>query len=288
MTESIVILAGGASSRMKKPDAQTTLNAQLTKQSNRIEKGLIEVLGPGKSLVYFLLQNIRVAGFKKVYFVVGNQSQRFQKQFENHPDFKMLKTFFAIQHIPKSRTKPLGTADALFQVMEQFPELKEQSFLVCNSDNLYSIFALKALKNCQHNNAFAAYDRDHLLYPQEKLAGFAIAALDQNQVLIDILEKPNVDQLETFKDSSGKIRVSMNLFKFEGKSIFPHLKACPINLQRDEKELPTALKNMIKKQNISVFGVSIQEHVPDLSSKADILSFQNYIKHNENPQHYDD
>ena len=43
---------------------------------------------------------------------------------------------FAIQKIPDNRVKPLGTADAVQQGLEQFPEWEGSKFTVCNSDNL--------------------------------------------------------------------------------------------------------------------------------------------------------
>ena len=51
---------------------------------------------------------------------------------------------------------------------------------------------------------------------------------------------------------------------------------CPANPVRDEKELPTALMNMIE-DNIAVLGIPIAEHVPDLTSKNDIAQLEKYF-----------
>ena len=43
----------------------------------------------------------------------------------------------------RGRVKPSGTADALFQALFQFKELRSKDFCVCNSDNLYSVSAFE-------------------------------------------------------------------------------------------------------------------------------------------------
>ena len=64
---------------------------------------------------------------------------------------------FAIQEIPNDRLKPLGTSDAVYQTMKQIPKLKQSSFCVCNSDNLYSVNAFNLIKNNEYTNAFLAF-----------------------------------------------------------------------------------------------------------------------------------
>jgi len=72
--------------------------------------------------------------------------------------------------------------------------------------------------------------------------------------------------------------VSMNIFKLYGKDIYSFLKNCPVNLERDEKELPTAVLNFCKAKPKSVKGLMFNEHVPDLTSKEDIAIFKKYIE----------
>ena len=52
----------------------------------------------------------------------------------------------------------MGTADALFQLMNQHIELKKKRFIVCNSDNLYSTRAIKLLLNETNYNSMIAYN----------------------------------------------------------------------------------------------------------------------------------
>ena len=273
MTENIIILAGGASSRMKKSVDQN-LSPEKVAQANQLSKGLIE-LG-GKPFLSYLLDNILQAGFKNVYIITGENSQMFRRAFENNPDFVDLNIQFATQYIPDGREKPYGTADALYQCLEQYPNLKEDTFCVCNSDNLYSLKALKNFKNTNLHQAILAYDIDHLKYPKEKIARFAVMKFDDDYNLTTIVEKPEPDKIVDYTDAHRKIRVSMNIFLFDGKSFFKYLESCPAHPVRDEKELPTALMNMIE-DNIKVMGIPIAEHVPDLTSKNDIAILENYL-----------
>ena len=273
MTENIIILAGGASSRMKKSVDQN-LSPEKVAQANQLSKGLIE-LG-GKPFLSYLLDNILQAGFKNVYIITGENSQMFRRAFENNPEFVDLNIQFATQYIPEGREKPYGTADALYQCIEQYPNLKEDTFCVCNSDNLYSLNALKNLKNANSHQAILAYDIDHLKYPKERIARFAVMKFDDDYNLTTIVEKPEPDKIVDYTDAHQKIRVSMNIFLFDGKSFFKYLENCPAHPVRDEKELPTALMNMIE-DNIKVMGIPIAEHVPDLTSKNDIAILENYF-----------
>ena len=95
--------------------------------------------------------------------------------------------------------------------------------------------------------------------------------------LIEIVEKPKTSKIQNYKDTLQKIRVSMNIFLFEGQYFYKYLKSCAPNPDRNEKELPTALMNMIN-DGISVKGIPIAEHVPDLTSKKDIFELDRYLK----------
>jgi hypothetical protein len=64
----------------------------------------------------------------------------------------------------------------------------------------------------------------------------------------------------------------MNCWKFLYDQIFPYLETCPENPIRKEKEIPTAVLNMVKDHQNSLFAIPIKEHVPDLTSKDDISS----------------
>jgi NDP-sugar pyrophosphorylase family protein len=281
MHDNLIILAGGASSRMKKEVVLNNLTEEEIAQANERSKGLIGVGPNGRPLLDYLLLNAKKAGYKKCIIIIGEQGELFKEFYGNQDknnDFHGLNISFAVQYIPKDRVKPFGTADALFQAVEQYPEMNSQSYSVCNSDNLYSTAALLALRETNSPNAFIGYDRDALDFPSERISRFAIAKLDANNQLLDILEKPTAEDLENYKDSEGKLRVSMNAFKFNGAMVYPYLKNCPAHPERDEKELPTVLLNAIKENPNTTLGIPFSEHVPDLTAKEDIAEVKEYLK----------
>jgi NDP-sugar pyrophosphorylase family protein len=280
MHDNLIILAGGASSRMKKQVTACDLSEEEIAQSNERSKGLIGVGPNGRPLLDYLLLNAKKAGYKYIYIIIGEQGDLFKEFYgskNKNNDFHDLTISFAIQYIPEGRVKPYGTADALFQAVEQYPELNTQSYTVCNSDNLYSDKALFALRETESPNAFISYDRDALEFPLERISRFAIAKLDENNNLLDILEKPTADVLDSYRDAEGILRVSMNAFKFDGATLYPYLKNCPVHSERDEKELPTVLLNSLKKDGNSALGIPFSEHVPDLTAKEDIAEVKAYL-----------
>ncbi|MDA9906974.1 sugar phosphate nucleotidyltransferase [Flavobacteriaceae bacterium] len=283
MNKNIIILAGGASSRMKNSMISKNLSEEELKNANTRSKALLEFGNAKRPILDFLLLNAEKAGYKKVVIVIGEQGALFKeyygKQLKDN-SFKGLSISYAIQYITKERDKPFGTADALFQALTQFPELQHEAFTVCNSDNLYSVAALQALLTCKDANAFINYDRDALLFPMEKIERFALTLVDENSQLEAIIEKPSKNEVSNYKDVKGRYRVSMNVFKFTGTEIYSFLKNCPIDPKRNEKELPTAILNMINESKSYLRGISFAEHVPDLTSKEDIAIMKDYIAKN--------
>ncbi|WP_108870284.1 sugar phosphate nucleotidyltransferase [Aquimarina aquimarini] len=280
MHTNLVILAGGASSRMKKQTSLTELTDKEIAQANKRSKGLIGVGPNGRPLMDYLLYNIKLAGYKNIYIVISEQGELFKEFYGNknkNNDFHGLNISYAIQYIPKGRVKPLGTADALFQAVEQYPELNTDCYTVCNSDNLYSYEALNSLRTTVSTNALISYDRDAMEFPTERISRFALAKLDVADHLLDIIEKPSTNESDKYKDKDGKLRVSMNAFKLHGTTVYPYLKNCPIHPQRDEKELPTVLLNMLQDHPKNMIGIPLSEHVPDLTAKDDIVIVKKYL-----------
>lgn len=285
MHNNLIILAGGASSRMKQPASATQLSTEEELQANQRTKGLIGIGSEKRPLLDFLLNNAKKAGYKNIYFIVSKNNILFREFYgekDRDNDFNGLLISYAVQHIPEGRDKPYGTADALWQCLKQYPELIEESFSVCNSDNIYSVRALEAMRMLYDLNGFVSYDRDSLEFSMQKISRFALARLNEKNYLVDIIEKPDYTAVEKYRGKDGKLRVSMNLFKFTGNYIFPFVRDCPVNIQRNEKELQTAILNMLEKYPGTMKGVDIAEHVPDLTTKDDITIIKEYIL-----KHYD-
>ncbi len=267
---------------MKKSQANAHLSEQEINQANVQSKALIGLGKSNRPILDYLLLNAEKAGYRNVYLVIGEKGTQFKEYYSNSEKNTFIKfqISFATQFIPAGRTKPLGTADALLQALEQFPHLQDETFTVCNSDNLYSVNAFLALQKNNDANAFISYDRDGLLFSMNRISRFALVLLDSENFLKKIVEKPSEENIEQYKDVKGKFRVSMNIFKLDGNDIYPFLKYCPTHLERNEKELPTAILNMCRVLPKSMRGIPFYEHVPDLTSKEDIVIVKKYIEDN--------
>jgi glucose-1-phosphate adenylyltransferase len=276
MSNALIILAAGASSRMK--ESLNDSAEYTTDGSSHITSKALITLGDGnKPLLDYLLLNATKAGYKDIYLVVGEAAIDFKEHYRYNPNFATLSISFATQYVPKDRSKPLGTADAVLQTLDQYPELQQRIFSVCNADNLYSVQGLKALRLSTSPQAFISYNRDGLQFTTARISAFALTLLDDENYLLHIVEKPNRSELESFRQQDGCFRVSMNLWKLEGAKIYPYLKNCPFNPERNEKELPTAVLNLIKEYPKSVLAIPFDEHVPDLTTKDDIERLKKYI-----------
>ena len=275
MTNTIVILAAGMSSRMKK-STDSSIGSTKADEANKKSKSLITF--GNKPFIFFLLENIVDAGFQNVIMVVGQDYEDFKNEMDKFPNISKINIEYAIQSIPENSVKAFGTADAVYQTMNQIDKLKNKSFCVCNSDNLYSRKSLKLIRENSYDNAVLAYDRDSLNFPKDRVSSFSILMTNSEFNLVNFIEKPTQEQVEQNLDDNGKIRVSMNIFKFDGSQAFEFIKSCPVNPLRNEKELPSAIVNMISQDSLYMKGIPIAEHVPDLTSKSDIQIIQKLIE----------
>ncbi len=139
MTNKLIILAGGASSRMKNSLAVEGLSEEEIRNANVESKALIQVGEVKRPVLDYLLMNAELAGFQHIYLVVGEKSESFQSYYGSKRagnQFRTMEISYATQIIPNGRKKPYGTADAVTQTLEQYPELQLETFCVCNCDNL--------------------------------------------------------------------------------------------------------------------------------------------------------
>ncbi|GLU42438.1 dTDP-glucose pyrophosphorylase [Muricauda sp. NBRC 101325] len=239
-------------------------------------KSLIPVGENGKPFLYYLTKNAVAAGYENLYLITSPENGAFQDLMESGGLPEQLNVFIAKQFVPEGREKPLGTADALQQCLDQFPELKKSTFTVCNGDNLYSVGALKDLRDERKaDNALISYASSGFDFTEERIAKFALMDISEEGFLQQIVEKPEMSELPNYKDAQGELRVSMNIFSFYGEEIYPYLENCPIDPVRNEKELPKAVGVLVAEQPKSVLCIPRSEHIPDLTDANDIQLFKN-------------
>lgn len=273
-----MILAAGMSSRMKKEvTGVSPAVGKLVAEANQKPKAMIGLGKAGRPFMDYLLFHAAKAGYREALLVI-NERDGFTEPYYAGRELWGLKLSFARQEIPSGRKKPLGTADAVLQGMLVKPDWAGGRFTVCNSDNLYSVEVLGKLLEDTHLCAMIDYDRDALGVEAERVKAFAVIWKDEEGYLMDIVEKPGPAEIEKARDSNGRVGVSMNIFRLDYDAVLPMLKACPLHPQRQEKELPTALKMLLKNNPQAIFTIPVAEPVPDLTSKGDLLKVQTYLE----------
>lgn len=278
----LAILAGGISSRMKRPaEADIKVDQSLVNDANLKAKSMIGVGNGGRPFLDYLLYNAKKAGYGDILIVIGEKDDSIRDYYgkeDRDNDFYGMRISYAVQRIPPGKEKPIGTADALYQGLNSRGDWRGTRFTVCNSDNLYSVNALKMMTRYEYKNAMIDYDREALRFERSRIERFAVTAKDDDGFLIDIIEKPSASRIESMKGKNGFIGVSMNIFEFQYDMIHPFLEKVPFDPVRNEKELPTAVKMMVDAHPKSMFAYPLSEHVPDLTSKSDILPVKEYLE----------
>lgn len=276
---SIVILAGGISSRMKRSAKSAVgIEDSLAKEAAQKPKSMISVGTERRPFLDYLLYNVQAGGYREVVLLIGQDDRAIREYYDGvkkPPVLSSLNITFVVQPIPAGRSKPLGTADALQRSLEARPDWKSKQLTVCNSDNLYSIETLKLLLASTDRNALIDYDFKGLRFPKERILQFAVLKKDSEGYLKDILEKPTEDQLQELGESWG---VSMNIFRFTYDDILQYLDAVPLHPVRNEKELPGAVRMMVRTSPKAVKAYRRAEYVPDLTAAEDIPQVQQFIR----------
>lgn len=276
----LLIMAGGMSSRMKKVEGSEKLDSALVQQANTLPKGMIGVGKDGRPFMDYLIYNAYKAGYDEVLILKNPKddvTKPYYDKLETDGKTWGMKFLYATQTISPDREKPAGTADAIQQALEQTPQWKGERFTVCNSDNLYSVNVLKLLSENPVQNAVVSYESIALGVEPERVKSFAVIKADADNYLIEIIEKPNEEQIESARDSKGKIGVNMNVFHFNYDDILEYVRKEPFNPIRNERELPTAVMKMASENPKKVVTIAVEENVPDLTSKGDISIVQKYL-----------
>lgn len=277
-----VVLAGGISSRMKHAvGGSPALDPELLEDARARAKAMIRV-GPGRRpFLDFCLSNIARAGYSEVVVVTGQRDTSITDYYERDghgADFPGLSISYVVQRIPEGGEKPLGTADALLGVIDARPGWRGRKLTVCNSDNLYSVGALAALLADAHRNALIDYERDALGFPPERTSQFAVITAGADGFVRDIVEKPGPAEIAAAASPTGRIGVSMNVFRLSCDDILPCLRSVPLHGERREKELPLAVRMLAADRPGSVFAIPRSERVPDLTQVDDIPGVSDFLQ----------
>ena len=281
MQKRLLILAGGMSSRMKKQlTDDSTLSQETLAQANALPKGMIRLGKQQRPFLDYLLYNAAKAGVEEVLLLLNPNDESTQVYFENQQSLGKtwgMNIIFARQVIPEGRIKPLGTADAVEQALAQQTHWQNGLFIVCNSDNIYPVAVIKMLLDTEGN---AMIDFDSAGISEAQVRNCAIIKKNETDFLTDLLEKPNDEEWTIIKNTMPRIGISWNIFQLVAEQALPFLQKTPLHPTRLEKELPNAVRLMIKEIPNVMLAIPVSETIPDLTSKADILEVQHFLDQN--------
>ncbi|CAG0993680.1 hypothetical protein ANRL2_03397 [Anaerolineae bacterium] len=276
-----MILAGGLSSRMAATASQFGApDAVTSAQIARGGKTMVGVDPAGRPLISYLTWNAASAGYAQVVLLLGGRNAALREYIEERSaagEFPGIRWTFATQPVPEGRSKPLGTADALDHALRAVPEWSGHAFTVCNGDNLYSPRAFRLMAECEAPHALIDYDRSALRFDEERIRSFAVLVKDAAGYLQEIIEKPGEAGLARAREASGRVGVSMNIFRFSYDAILPVLRSLPLHPVRGEKELPAAVEALLRADPHAVRALPLAEHVPDLTGVHDIGVLRDYL-----------
>jgi len=236
MIKKVLVSAAGRGTRM----------LHLSKEK---PKHLIEV--NGKPFLYYLLNNLRQAGFEEVIMVVGYKKDHmydFIEKYNGRFKITLLNQFEILGEDKYGTACPVECAKDL---------LAGQSFLAVYGDNLYSIEDLKKF-NIDDQYCYVAG------LPHEHPENYGVLHADQDGFLHDIVEKP--------KQYVGNL-INTGLYKFSPQ-VFDQLDKISLS-PRGEYEL-TDVINLLAKQRL-VKAVNLEGIWLDFGKPDDIVKVEQYL-----------
>lgn len=259
-----VVLAAGRGTRMQRPEAGADLDPEQAAAADAGGKAMMPI--HDRPFLDYVLSGLADGGLTDVCLVVRPGYDAIRAHYTAHRP-RRLRLSFGIQ------PEPLGTAHALL-CAEAFAGTEE--FLALNSDNVYPVGAYRALRELG-GPGLVVFERERLLaksnFPKERVAKFAVLALDGDGFLDRILEKPAEKDLVP---ASGEVFLSMNLWRFSPR-IFEACRKVPRSA-RGELELPQAVGWAIGNLGERFRTVRSAEGVLDLSTRADVAAVSERLR----------
>jgi glucose-1-phosphate thymidylyltransferase len=253
-----VVLARGLGTRMRRADADASVDAE---QAAVAETGMKAMIPVGRPFLDFVLSGLADAGIEDACLVIGPEHDRVRDRYTSQLVPARLRVDFAIQEEPR------GTADAVLAA-EAFAE--GRPFLVLNSDNYYPAQALAALR-LQGPPSLLGFDRHGLVrggnIDPDRIAKFALLVTRPDGTLERIVEKPDEATLGRIGPDA---RISMNCWCFPPE-IFTACRAIQPS-ERGELEIPHAVQYASERLGLRFAVVPSEASVLDLSSRADIAA----------------
>jgi len=244
MISKVVVAAAGRGTRM----------LHLGKEK---PKHLIEV--NGKPFLYYLLNNLMLAGFTEIIMIIGYKKEIMEDFLKNYNDNFNLTI---INQSEKLGDKKYGTICPVECVKDVIRH--DESFMMVMGDNLYSVNDLKKFFIDDEFNYISG-----LKHPEPQNYGVLIR--NGEDYLETIIEKPTT--------YIGDL-INTGLYKFT-PSIFKKLPQIEKS-SRGEYELTDAIDLLAKEKRVKI--KEIEDYWLDFGKPEDVETISNFLKHNLNKQ----
>jgi len=229
----VVILAAGKGTRML-PLTET------------VPKVLVEV--NGKPFLYYVIENLKKAGFNEFGIVVGYMKEKVAEFLKNNQ----------IEATLIEQESHLGTGDAVKQAKDF---CGNENFIVLGGDNLFAVEDLRGINN---NDEFCYVIGKEIEDPSK----YGVLVVE-NDKLVKIIEKP--------KEFVGNM-INLGLYKFTS-DIWSTLDEIKLS-ERGEYELTDALTILAEQGKVKV--KSMCGYWLDLGSKEDISKVESFLNNQAN------
>jgi glucose-1-phosphate thymidylyltransferase len=253
---------------MQRSDAAARLTPAQAAAADDGSKGMMPI--HGRPFLDYVLSSLADAGIEEVCVVTPPGGGALRAHYERPAD-RRVSIVFAEQPSPR------GSGDALLSA-ETFAN--GQDFLALNSDNLYPVSSLRALRALD-GPGLPVFERDRLLatsnFTRERVDAFAVLKVSGDGWLEAIVEKPKEQEADGRRQAAGEpVLLSMNLWRFS-PSIFEACREVPLS-RRGERELPQAVGWAIARRGERFRGVPCVEGVLDLSTRGDVAEVERRLR----------
>jgi len=246
-------------------------------------KAFVKVGPKNETLIEYSLNQAIPAGFTKIVFIVGKQTEKpFKEKFGDN--YKGIPVHYALQKYNEAkRDKPWGTCDALLSAKE----LLDCPFVVCNGDDIYgkSSFKLAVEKLKQGENSTAGYELGKVLPEQGSTNRgiFRFGETSQDLKYIEEVMDISKENLQE-KNLQSRMLANMNFFALQPKvleMLNEKLQKFKQENKQDRKAeclLPEELGNLIKQNKITMKVYPTDDQWFGITNPGDEIQIKNILK----------
>lgn len=250
---------------------------------SRYGKGIkqFEKIGPqGETLMEYSVRDAVAAGFDNIIFVI--RPDIYAEFIEIEQRIKGVRYSIVFQEIPKGRTKPMGTGQAVMLCKEYITE----PFAVINADDYYGAEAYRKAYTFLCDGAgygMIAYNLEDTLCSNRTVTR-GICEIDNAGRLLRIRETKGIKRDDKDQKYNGREIVSVNFwllppsfFDMATDNIKQYIWE-EFKPERDEVLLPDVIDSMIRHEKINVNILTDNSYCLGITYEKDTQTIRNLLK----------